>query len=129
MGDLERILNISSSAAQLFKKGEMIQRPGQSKASAIYVKKGVIRSYIIDSNGKEHIYMFASEGWITGDIEAVELNGSTKLYIDCLEDSELTFISKDHANQANMTKEQLLQNMQKIWKKYGKIKPKCKIEF
>jgi len=40
MGDLERILNISSSAAQLFKKGEMIQRPGQSKASAIYVKKG-----------------------------------------------------------------------------------------
>ena len=73
--------------------------------------------------------MFASEGWITGDIEAVELNGSTKLYIDCLEDSELTFISKDHANQANMTKEQLLQNMQKIWKKYGKIKPKCKIEF
>ena len=42
MRDLEKILNISSSAPQLFKKGEMIQRPGQSKASAIYVKKGVI---------------------------------------------------------------------------------------
>jgi len=121
MRDLEKILNISSSAPQLFKKGEMIQRPGQSKASAIYVKKGVIRSYIIDSKGKEHIYMFASEGWITGDVEAVELNEPTRLYIDCLEDSELTFISKDHANQANMTKEQLLQNMQKIWKSKAKM--------
>jgi|TARA_B110000093_G_C12859267_1_gene362700 CRP-like cAMP-binding protein len=94
----------------------MIQRPGQSQANAIYVKKGVIRSYIIDSNGKEHIFIFASEGWITGDIEAVELNQPTRLYIDCLEDSELIYLGKNHANQAEMTKEQLLQNMQKLWK-------------
>ena len=31
--------------------------------------------------------MFASEDWITGDIEAVEFNKPTRLFIDCLEDS------------------------------------------
>ena len=121
MSDLEKILNIGDSSPKLFKKGEMIQRPNQSQANAIYVKKGVIRSYIIDSNGKEHIYMFASEGWITGDIEAVELNQPTRLFIDCLEDSELVFIGKKHADQAEMTKEQLLQNMQKLWRNNAKM--------
>ena len=93
MSELEKILNIEAdSNLKHFKKGEFIQQPNQLKANAIFVKKGLIRSYIIDSTGKEHIYMFASEGWITGDIDAVEFNEPTTLYIDCLEDSEVVLI-------------------------------------
>ncbi|MFT6747085.1 MAG: CRP-like cAMP-binding protein [Glaciecola sp.] len=122
MSDLEKILNIDiETDLRHFKKGELIQQPNQTRASAIYVKKGLIRSYIIDSAGKEHIYMFAYEGWITGDIDAVELNGSTKLYIDCLEDSEIVFLKKDHAKQSELSKEQMLQTMQKIWRNMSKL--------
>jgi CRP-like cAMP-binding protein len=119
---LDKILNIENeSNLKHFKKGEFIQQPNQSKANAVYVKKGLIRSYIIDSNGKEHIYMFASEDWITGDIEAVEFNQPTRLYIDCLEDSEVILLKKDHVAEANLSKEKMLQNMQKLWRNLAKL--------
>jgi len=122
MSELDKILNIEQeSNLRHFKKGEFIQKPKQLKANAIYVKKGLIRSYIIDSNGKEHIYMFASEDWITGDIEAVEFNEPTRLFIDCLEDSEVILLKKDHVKEAKLSKENMLQNMQKLWRNLAKL--------
>ena len=122
MSELEKILNIEAdSNLKHFKKGEIIQQPNQLKANAIFVKKGLIRSYIIDSTGKEHIYMFASEGWITGDIGAVEFNEPTTLYIDCLEDSEVVFLKSDHLKEADLSKDKLLQNMKKMSRNLGKM--------
>lgn len=109
MDALDKILNIENeSNLRRFKMGELIQQPNQLKANAIYVKKGLLRSYIIDSKGKEHIYMFASEGWIIGDIDAVEFNQPTQLYIDCLEDSEVVLLKKDYLKEADLSKEKLL---------------------
>ena len=123
MSELDKILNIETAPnLKHFKKGEFIQHPNQLKANAIYVKKGLIRSYIIDSTGKEHIYMFASEDWITGDIEAVEFNEPASLYIDCIEDSEVIFLKKHHAEEANLSKEKMFQNMQKLWRNMAKLK-------
>jgi CRP-like cAMP-binding protein len=120
--ELDKILNIEhESKLKHFRKGEFIQQPDQLKAHAIYVKKGLIRSYIIDSSGKEHIYMFASEDWITGDINAVEFNEPTTLYIDCLEDSEVVLIKKEHLKEADLSKEKLLQNMKKMSRNLGKM--------
>ena len=122
MSELDKILKIENeSNLKHYKKGEFIQKPNQLKANAIYVKKGLLRSYIIDSNGKEHIYMFASEDWITGDIEAVEFNKPTRLYIDCLEDSEVILVTKDHVKEADLSKENMLQNMQKLWRNLAKL--------
>jgi len=119
---LDEILNIeNTSNLKHFKKGEIIQRPNQLRANAIYVKKGLVRSYIIDSNGKEHIYMFASEDWITGDIETVEFNQPTRLYIDCLEDSEVILLKKDHVAEANLSKEKMFQNVQKLRRNLAKL--------
>lgn len=122
MIELDKILNIENeSNLKHYKKGEFIQQSNQLKASAIYVKKGLIRSYIVDNNGKEHIYMFASEDWITGDIEAIEFNKPTRLYIDCLEDSEVILLKKDHVAEANLSKEKMLQIMQKLWRNMAKL--------
>jgi len=65
--------------------------------------------------------MFASEDWITGDIEAVEFNEPTSLYIDFLEDSEIIFLKKDHIEEANLSKEKMIQNMQKLWRNMAKL--------
>lgn len=122
MSQLDKILNIDpNSNTKSFKKGEFIQKPNELNANAVFVKKGIIRSYIIDDSGKEHIYMFASEGWITGDIEAVEFNEPTKLYMDCLEDCEIVFIKKNHVTEVNLSKEKMLENMKKIWRNMGKL--------
>ena len=65
--------------------------------------------------------MFASEDWITGDIEAIEFNQPIRLYIDCLEDSEVILLKKDHVSEAKLPKEKMFQNMQKLWRNLGKL--------
>ncbi|MEM1358452.1 MAG: Crp/Fnr family transcriptional regulator [Bacteroidota bacterium] len=48
-------------------KGHIFQRAGEIHDYVYHVKKGLLRSYSIDKKGKEHIFMFAPEGWIIGD--------------------------------------------------------------
>jgi len=74
------------------KKGEFLQRTGELNTSVFLVKKGLLRSYTIDEKGKEHIFMFGSEGWIVADNVLPGEKG--ELFIDALEDSVVTPISK-----------------------------------
>ena len=91
MNSLSEILTLDSNAkTKELKRGEIIQREGTSNSFAFYVKKGLLRSYTIDEKGKEHIFLFASEGWLIADFESQEFERPTDLFIDCLEDS------KDH---------------------------------
>ena len=60
----------------------------------IFVEKGILRSYSIDSKGNEHIIQFAPEGWWISDVYSF-LTGEAAVYnIEAIEDSELLLISK-----------------------------------
>jgi CRP-like cAMP-binding protein len=98
-----------------------LQRAEALKAPAIYVKKGLLRSYIIDSSGKEHIYMFASEGWIIGDIEAIEYDQPAQLFIDCLEDSEVLLFNNKSLFKADLSREQIEENVQLLSRRIGRL--------
>lgn len=67
------------------KKGEILQRKGDINSKVYQVESGLLRSYAISDKGKEHIYMFAPEGWIIADNVSPE--EPCDLYIDALEDS------------------------------------------
>lgn len=75
-------------------KNQILQVPGRIASKAYYVKSGLLRSYLIDDNGKIHIFMFAPEGWIISDIESHTLSVPTELFIDALEDSEIIQINQ-----------------------------------
>jgi len=93
MENLSEILSRDSEAKiKTIKKGEFLQREGELSTSVFYVKKGLLRSYTIDGKGKEHIFMFGSEGWIVADNVAQGEKG--ELFIDALEDSIVIRISK-----------------------------------
>jgi CRP-like cAMP-binding protein len=49
------------------KKGQILQRKGDLNSKIYQVEAGLLRSYSIDEKGKEHIFMFAPEGWIVAD--------------------------------------------------------------
>jgi CRP-like cAMP-binding protein len=102
------------------KKGEMIQPVNSSIRNGYFVKKGLLRSYTVDSRGKEHIFMFAPEGWIIGDIEAQTRNTPTLLNIDALEDSELEVLSeKVFFDVKENFPEVLSMNVDKLTKRIG----------
>ena len=56
--------------SRTFPKGSVLQYQGDFPASSYFVKEGLLKSYTIDEKGKEHIFMFAPEGWIVADIES-----------------------------------------------------------
>ncbi|MEL6919015.1 MAG: Crp/Fnr family transcriptional regulator [Bacteroidota bacterium] len=76
-----------------FKKGELIQRSGEMDTKIYHVESGLLRSYSIDHKGKEHIFMFAPEGWTIADNLPPEI--PSILYIDALEDSVAIVLDKD----------------------------------
>jgi CRP-like cAMP-binding protein len=75
-------------------KGEFLLREGELARYGAFVCKGLLRSYIIDNKGKEHIVMFAPETWwISNKGGAAEVTPST-FFIDAIEDSELLLLDK-----------------------------------
>ena len=122
MDSLLEILSIdTNSVTKTFKKKEIIQKQGVISKNAFYVKKGLIRSYSIDEKGKEHIFMFGAEGWIIADLESIEFNKQTELYIDCIEDSEIFVFSLDYFKANLMSKENHQKNLKLLARRIGSL--------
>ncbi|MBI0400759.1 Crp/Fnr family transcriptional regulator [Cyclobacterium marinum] len=75
------------------KKKQILQSKGSLHSKAYIVESGLLRSYTIDENGKEHIFMFGPEDWIVTDYAAPD--EPCDLYIDALEDSVVIQIEKN----------------------------------
>ncbi|MFD1629315.1 Crp/Fnr family transcriptional regulator [Pseudopedobacter beijingensis] len=76
-------------------KGQFLLQAGDICKSSFFTAKGILRSYTIDSSGKEHIIQFAPENWLSSDRSSAFFNEPSLLYIDAVEDSEVVFI--EHA--------------------------------
>lgn len=73
------------------KKGDFLLKEGQVCHHSFFVEKGLLRSYTLDHNGKEHIIQFAPQGWIITDRSSSFFNEASLLFIDAIEDSEVIF--------------------------------------
>ncbi|MEQ9264761.1 MAG: Crp/Fnr family transcriptional regulator [Balneolaceae bacterium] len=81
------------------KKGELLQEKGVLNSKVYHVQSGLLRSYSIDEKGKEHIFMFAPEGWTIADTNGPDVK--TELFIDCLEDSVVSISEKNLKREQN----------------------------
>jgi len=99
-------------------KGEVLQRSGDIQLKIFYVKKGLLRTYTIDEKGKEHIFMFASEGWLVSDIESNVQNQAAVLYIDAIEDSEIEIIHQDLMKElSNIPQDMMMNEMNRMMRR------------
>lgn len=83
-------------------KGEILQRKGEHSTKGYIVESGLLRSYSIDEKGKEHIFMFAPEGWILAD--NIPPNLPSELFIDALEDSVAIVFKKGEEDNQDVQK-------------------------
>lgn len=74
-------------------KGTIVQHEGDQPTYVYHVIEGLLRSYAIDQKGKEHIYMFGSEGWVIADNQPPHV--PARLFIDALEDTTLLVQEKN----------------------------------
>ncbi len=111
MEDINNILSLGTNVRYIHaNKGTVLQHEGEITSNAFIVKKGLLRSYSLDVSGKKHIFSFAYEGWIIGDLESQEFNQPTELFIDCLEDSEVYVFERNSYLNSDLTREQLQKN-------------------
>lgn len=54
----------------------------------------MVRSYLIDDKGQEHVMQFSTEGWWAGDLSSFVTEEASSYCIDCLEDTEVLRITK-----------------------------------
>ncbi|MFT4757350.1 MAG: CRP-like cAMP-binding protein [Vicingaceae bacterium] len=112
MESINKTLNFDSEKhTEHFNKGDILQRAGENCSKAFFVKKGLLRSYTIDNKGKEHIFMFAPESWLIADIESQEFNQPAKLFIDCVEESEVIILDRNLLIKSELNINQLKTNV------------------
>ena len=81
------------------KKGECLQREGETPKYGGFVISGCLRSYVVDDSGKEHIIQFAPENWWISEFESAIKNEPAKYFIDAIEDSELVLITRSASDE------------------------------
>ena len=72
--------------------GEVLQRAGEPARWGAFVARGCLRSYVIDSDGDEHIIQFAPEEWWLSDLESLGTGQPSRYFFDAIEASELLLI-------------------------------------
>jgi CRP-like cAMP-binding protein len=112
MENIKEILSLDlEENTSRFNKGDILQREGENCSKAFFVKKGLLRSYTIDDKGKEHIFMFAPESWVVADIESQEFDQPAKLFIDCVEESEVIILDRSLLFSSDLDIDQLKNNI------------------
>jgi CRP-like cAMP-binding protein len=91
---------VSLLTHQSISRKEFLLQAGEVLQHQTFVTKGCLRTYSISEEGKEHIIMFAPEGWWCGDLYSFLSETPATCYIDALEKTEVFQISK--ANQEKL---------------------------
>ncbi|CDF80369.1 cAMP-binding protein [Formosa agariphila KMM 3901] len=99
------LINRPDAKTKHYKKGQILQFAGDEQAKLFYVKSGLLRSYIIDEKGKEHIFDFSHEGHYISDVESRQNNIPTSLFIDTIEDSEVISVPLEKLSPTGLSPE------------------------
>jgi CRP/FNR family transcriptional regulator, anaerobic regulatory protein len=87
--------------SRIYKKGQFLIDKGQICKDIFFVEKGLLRQYIIDGQGKEHMIHFAPENWIVSDRSSSYFNQPGEYFIDAIEDSEVVVMDEAFINGAS----------------------------
>lgn len=81
-----------------FKKHAIIVQPGDMVQHEYFVVKGLLKTFLTDDLGKEHILQFSMEDWWVSDYQAYNTGTRAVYTIQCLEDVELLYFTLEDRN-------------------------------
>ncbi len=87
----EKLLNLFRPTN--LKKGQRLIEQGSIVNHQYFVLKGCLRTYMIDSEGKEHTIQFAIENWWVSDYISYYKKVNSLMVVECLENCQLLKIN------------------------------------
>lgn len=85
--------NFKFSKSKTISKGELLLRPGEIARYGFFVKKGCLKSYVIDNSGKERIIQFAPENWLVSDMDSITNKVPSVVFVEAIEETEVSYIN------------------------------------
>lgn len=76
-----------------YEQNSIIQTPDLNKEGLYYIKKGKVRFYKINADGKKFTYCILGEHNYFGDVDFFS-TGTRDFFIDCLEETTVCFVEK-----------------------------------
>ena len=80
------------------KKGDLLLTPGTFTNNQYYVYSGCLRSYFVNSAGKDHTTQFAIKDWWISDYTAFFTSEKAVMSIECLQDASVYKFSRKDMN-------------------------------
>ncbi len=94
LSDADKACLTENFKVKKLRKKQYFLQEGDIAFHTAYIAKGCLKTFTVDSEGSEHIYQIAIEGWWTADIYSF-LTGEPAIYnIEAVEDSELLITDK-----------------------------------
>lgn len=82
-------------------KGTVLLRQEEICSEVYFVSTGLLRSYTVDDNGREHIIQFAPEDSWMSDRNSFLFGEPSLIFIDAIEDSQLVVLTREFFNQVS----------------------------
>jgi len=83
------------------KKGEIILNAGSICNHSFFVEEGLLRSYSIDQQGREHMIQFAPENWIISDRSSLLFQEPSEFFIDAVENTTMIMFDEEFVIKAS----------------------------
>lgn len=90
----EEQLILSRVERRSYKTKTLLVKPGDDAHFTYFVLQGILRSYIVDQNGVEHILSFATTDWWMADMYSYLSEKPAIMYIDVTENCEVLILHK-----------------------------------
>jgi CRP-like cAMP-binding protein len=78
-----------------FRKGEIIIPESSRERSLYYIKKGLVRSYLVNEKGEEITFQLFAENNVFSNVHAVLFNEPSKFYFQAIEHTKVYFVDYD----------------------------------
>ncbi len=108
---MEDLMEIEKMAPMsTIKKGTLLQTPETFREGLYFLKKGKLKLYKINAEGKQFIVSILGEGNVFGEIDSFSL-GTKYTFIESMDDTLLCSMGKEHFEQFLMDRPQLALKM------------------
>ena len=82
---------LKSLSSKTFEKGEIVINEGDKTNNVFYIRKGLVRSYLIDEKREEITFQLFAERQIFGNVNTILFNDSSKFTFETLEKTKVYF--------------------------------------
>ncbi len=90
----QRDILFRHSLVREFRRGEFLLREGETCAHRFFIERGAVREYSIDPKGREHLLLFAVEGWFLMNVEGVFFGKPSSYFIQAIEATRIVLLDE-----------------------------------